>query len=128
MAPDHGSPAEMVRKPNLLFSHSIRVTSFEIIRQCHILQHFPGLTETDLYLWLRCDRRELEASYGHHISLEEAARDLARRFGKNLPLDPRKMIRAACSAETDARSGSPKANGKDSVMLFQGFRKLYRIQ
>jgi hypothetical protein len=54
----------------------------ELIRQRHILQHFPGLTETDLYLWLGHNRRELEASHGYHIFLEEAARDLIRRFGR----------------------------------------------
>jgi hypothetical protein len=56
----------------------------EIIRHYHILQHFPGLTEADLYLWLCRNRQELEASYGQQIYVEQAARELARRFGQNL--------------------------------------------
>ncbi len=56
----------------------------EIIRQCHVLQHFPGRTETDLYLWLCRNLQELEASYGHDILMEEGAHDLSRRFGRNL--------------------------------------------
>ncbi len=65
--------------------YDVRYTPIvEIIHQYQILQHFPGLTETDLVLWLRRNRRQLEASYGHRILLEEAARDLAQRFGKNL--------------------------------------------
>ena len=71
-----------------------KATGFiEIIRQGHILQHFPGRTETDLYLWLCHNRQELEASYGRHILLEEAARDLTRRFGKN-PLPARRIKQA----------------------------------
>lgn len=65
----------------------------EIMRQFHILQHFPGLTEADLYLWLCCNQQELEGSYGHHILLEEAARDLIRNFGKD-PLLTRRISQA----------------------------------
>jgi len=64
--------------------YDIRYTPIvEIIRRRHILQHFPGLTETDLYLWLCRNRRELEGHSRRHIRLEEAAHDLAQRFGKN---------------------------------------------
>lgn len=67
----------------LLLWYEIRYTPIvEIIRQCDILQHFPGRTETDLYLWLCRNLRELEASYGHTVLGEEAAQDLSRRFGK----------------------------------------------
>ena len=57
----------------------------EIIRQRAILQDFPGRTEADLYLWLCRNRRELEQDYKQHIMMEEAARDLATRYGRNLP-------------------------------------------
>jgi hypothetical protein len=57
----------------------------EIIRQRAILQDFPGRTEADLYLWLCRNRRELERDYKQHIMMEEAARDLATRYGRNLP-------------------------------------------
>ncbi|MEJ2736421.1 MAG: hypothetical protein P8189_23115 [Anaerolineae bacterium] len=78
--------------------YDIRYTPIvEIIRRTHIRQHFPDLTETDLYLHLRRTWRELEASHGHHIFLEEAAHYLNRRFGKN------------------------------PVILSKGFRKLHRV-
>jgi hypothetical protein len=57
----------------------------EIIRQRDILQDFPGRTETDLYLWLCCNREELEEGYQKPIMMEEAASDLATRFGRSLP-------------------------------------------
>jgi len=54
----------------------------EIIRQQDILHEFPGRTETDLYLWLRRNQEELEARYGQTVLFEEAADDLAKRFGE----------------------------------------------
>jgi hypothetical protein len=57
----------------------------EIIRQRAILQDFPGRTEADLYLWLCRNRRDLEQDYKQHIMMEEAATDLATRYGRNLP-------------------------------------------
>ena len=57
----------------------------EIIRRRAILQDFPGRTEADLYLWLCRNRRELEQGYQQHVMMEEAAGDLTRRFGRNLP-------------------------------------------
>lgn len=56
----------------------------EIIRRGRILERFPDRTETDLYLWLCRNRAALETGYARHVFLDEAARDLARRFGKNL--------------------------------------------
>jgi hypothetical protein len=56
----------------------------EIIRQRHVLDGFPGRTETDLYLWLCRNREELAASYRHGVLFEEAADDLARRFSEAL--------------------------------------------
>jgi dienelactone hydrolase len=54
----------------------------QIIRQQEILQEFPGRTEADLYLWLRRNHEELEVRYGKRLLLEEAADDLAKRFGE----------------------------------------------
>jgi hypothetical protein len=56
----------------------------EIIRERYALEEFPGRTETDLYPWLCCNRRELEARYGHHVRMREAADDLTERFGEGL--------------------------------------------
>jgi hypothetical protein len=53
----------------------------DIIRQRHILRHFPGRTESDMFVWLARNQQALEARYEHHIWWEEAADDLARRFG-----------------------------------------------
>ncbi|MFN2219983.1 MAG: hypothetical protein ACK2UA_15355 [Anaerolineae bacterium] len=57
----------------------------DIIRRRAILRDFPGRTEADLYLWLCRNRRELEEGYQQHVMMEEAAGDLSRRFGENLP-------------------------------------------
>jgi hypothetical protein len=57
----------------------------EVIRRRAILQDFPGRTETDLYLWLCCNREELEEDYQQPIMMEEAASDLVTRFGNSLP-------------------------------------------
>jgi len=53
-----------------------------IVRQQDILQEFPDRTEADLYLWLRRNQEELQVRYGEEILLEEAATDLARRYGE----------------------------------------------
>jgi hypothetical protein len=54
----------------------------EIIRQRQILDEFPGRTETDLYLWLCRNQQELGTRYGQDVLIEEAAEDLAERFGE----------------------------------------------
>jgi hypothetical protein len=59
----------------------------DIIRQRDILQDFPGRTETDLYLWLCQNQKELATHYGDQVLMEEAADDLAIRFGETrLPI------------------------------------------
>jgi hypothetical protein len=65
----------------------------EIIRQCGVLQYFPGRTEADLYLWLCRNLQELEESYGHHVLGQEAAYDLSKRFGKK-PFPARRIKHA----------------------------------
>ncbi|MEE8390078.1 MAG: acetylxylan esterase [Anaerolineae bacterium] len=65
----------------------------EIIRQRDILREFPGRTEADLYLWLRRSQEELEVRYGHQVLMEEAADDLARRFGEKS--SPTRQIKKA---------------------------------
>jgi len=54
----------------------------EIIRRRGILKDFPTRTETDLYLWLRRNQEELNIRHGREILMEEAADDLAERFGE----------------------------------------------
>jgi len=54
----------------------------ELIRQRNTLQEFPNRTEADLYLWVRRNQEELEVRYGQKVLMEEAADDLAERFGE----------------------------------------------
>jgi len=53
----------------------------EIIRKQDILRGFPGRTEADLYLWLCRNQEELATRYGRDVLVDEAADDLAGRFG-----------------------------------------------
>jgi hypothetical protein len=72
----------------------------EIIGQRDILQEFPGRTETDLYLWLCHNQEELSGRYGDQVLMEEAADDLALRFGQTrLPARP---VRQALRRMTEA--------------------------
>jgi len=63
----------------------------EIIRQRDILQEFPGRTETDLYLWLCRNQKELETRYEDRVLMEEAADDLAERFREKL--SPARLVK-----------------------------------
>ncbi|MDY6876191.1 MAG: acetylxylan esterase [Chloroflexota bacterium] len=65
----------------------------QIVRQRDVLQEFPGRTEADLYLWLRRNQEELEVRYGEHVLMEEAAADLAKRFGEK-PTPARQIKKA----------------------------------
>jgi len=62
----------------------------ELIRQRFILAEFPGRTETDLYLWLCHNLKELETQYEHPLLLDQAADHLTKRFSKN-PLSARQI-------------------------------------
>jgi dienelactone hydrolase len=53
----------------------------EIMREGNTLQEFPGRTEADLYLWLCRNQEELDTRYGQSVMIQEAAEDLAERFG-----------------------------------------------
>jgi hypothetical protein len=70
-------PAEAVR----LWCDMAYLPVVQIIRQQDILREFPGCTETDLYVWLRNNRDELEIRYGRDVLMAEAADDLVARFG-----------------------------------------------
>ncbi|NLF00325.1 MAG: hypothetical protein GX601_05035 [Anaerolineales bacterium] len=54
----------------------------DIIRSQDILKRFPNRTEADLYLWLRRNHEELDVRLGDHVLMEEAAEDLAKRYGE----------------------------------------------
>lgn len=55
-----------------------------IIRREGLLRHFPGRTETDLYLWLAEHQRELQEKLGWEVSVDETARGLHQRLGHRL--------------------------------------------
>lgn len=65
----------------------------DIIAQSGILQESPGRTKADLYLWLRRNQEELEMRYARRVRMEEAADDLARRFGER-PSPARRLRQA----------------------------------
>jgi uncharacterized ParB-like nuclease family protein len=74
---------EIASDEALTLWYEIRYTPIvEVVRQSRVLQYFPGRTETDLYLWLCRNLRELEETYGHYVLGQEAAHDLRKRFGK----------------------------------------------
>jgi dienelactone hydrolase len=66
----------------------------EIMREGNILQEFPGRTEADLYLWLCRNQEELDTRYGQSVMIQEAAEDLAERFGDR-PSPIRRVRRTA---------------------------------
>ncbi len=49
------------------------------IRDSNILDHFPGRTEADLYLWIAENRAALQMRYGHREKAGEAVKDFARK-------------------------------------------------
>ncbi len=53
----------------------------QVIRDLDLLQHFPGRTEADLYLWVSEHRAALEEALGWEVEAEEAAADLLEQFG-----------------------------------------------
>jgi nucleotide-binding universal stress UspA family protein len=53
----------------------------EVIRNQCILRHFPGRTETDLYLWIAEHRAHLEEQLGWQINTEHTVSDLVSQFG-----------------------------------------------
>ena len=57
----------------------------DIIRRRRILQHFPGRTETDLYVWIMRHREEVEEELGWTVATDAAATDLVSRFSPESP-------------------------------------------
>jgi hypothetical protein len=52
------------------------------IRTNHLLEHFPGRTEADLYRWIMDHRWYMREQMGSDPGPETAAQDYARRFGQ----------------------------------------------
>jgi len=54
----------------------------EVIREQKVLEHFPGHTEADLYVWVMDHRYFLSREAGGEVPPEEASDDFVRRFGR----------------------------------------------
>jgi hypothetical protein len=56
----------------------------DVIREDRILSRFPGRTCADLYVWVVKHWDELKHKYGHTFTMQDAARDFSKRYGKSL--------------------------------------------
>ena len=59
----------------------VYLPTLQILHDAGILQHFPGRTEADLFVWLSAMRQQLGELYGDYDRLEELARALADDYG-----------------------------------------------
>lgn len=59
---------------------NIYLPAISAIREKHVLDDFPGRTETDLYLWLKKHQWELEKALKRDVPDWDAAQDLKLRF------------------------------------------------
>lgn len=57
--------------------HTVYLPVVQVIREKAILRHFPGRTETDLYLWAAQHRQELRQQLGWEVAPDAAAADLS---------------------------------------------------
>ncbi|MEJ5190154.1 MAG: transcriptional regulator, partial [Breznakiellaceae bacterium] len=57
----------------------------DIIEEENLVSRFPGRTPSDLYVWIVKHWDFLKKKYGIHYSLAEAARDFAKKYGKERP-------------------------------------------
>ena len=55
----------------------------QVIREQHVLEHFPQRTEAELYLWVMDHRYFLSEEAGRDVPAEEATSDFAERFGEH---------------------------------------------
>ncbi len=76
MGIDYQRDVEYAEAVNHLYEY-VYLPVVNIIREQGILRHFPGRTETDLYLWIAEYRTELEEELGWKIKTEYAATTLA---------------------------------------------------
>jgi len=54
-----------------------------IVRDEHILNRFPGRTESDLYMWIIKHWDELKTRNGNNFSLQDAAASFSLEYGKS---------------------------------------------
>lgn len=74
-----------------------------VIREQRLVSRFSGRTEADLYVWLVKHWDELKQRSGGDFSLNEAASDLNRRFGRSIWQQIRDSVRARREAKLKER-------------------------
>ena len=93
----------------------------QILREMHILDDFPGRTETDLYLWVTERREELEVEVGWEVPPARVAAELAESQSRRLPRVKSRWHRRLRSAVTPSelrdgpRAGRPGVASKSSL-------------
>jgi nucleotide-binding universal stress UspA family protein len=87
----------------------IYLPAVKAIRELGILEAFDR-TETDLYLWVSEHRHALEEALGWEVEPEEAAADLAGRFGPGVPRRIARSLRQLLEILTpDELESGPRA-------------------
>jgi hypothetical protein len=59
----------------------VYLPTVQILHDAGLLQHFPGRTEADLFVWLSAMRQQLGEVYGEYDRLDDLARALADNYG-----------------------------------------------
>jgi len=59
--------------------YNVYLPFVEAVRKSGILKHFPGRTETDLYIWVIENRGKLQEAAGRTLSPEETVKAFAKR-------------------------------------------------
>lgn len=60
---------------------NVYLPAVRVIRRAGVLAHFPGRTEGDLYIWIMEHLYYLREKYGSDVSVEDAAKSFADRYG-----------------------------------------------
>jgi len=60
----------------------VYLPAVRVIRRRGILHHFPGRTETDLYVWLMRHQAELKEELGWEVEADSLASNLVHRFSR----------------------------------------------
>ena len=99
----------------------------QLIRERGILRHFPGRTETDLYVWVSQHQAELKQALGWEVGSEAVANDLAAHFSpQSHPLLERvkDKIRHALIPESLA-AGPPPGQWRQEQLPSHHTRRLF---
>ncbi len=62
--------------------HEVYRPMVQVIREERVLDHFPGHTEADLYLWIIEHRHYLNEQYGQEVPLQQAAAEFSSKFSR----------------------------------------------